>query len=275
MTALKVEALHENLCFLKLGGSLITDKDTPHTPRPEVIARLAAELATVYASNPGLQIVLGHGSGSFGHVPARKYDTRQGVYSLEDWQGFVEVWREASQLNRLVMDALAEVDLPAVAFPASATVLAENGHVHTWDLQPIQATLHAGLLPVVFGDVVFDRQRGGTILSTEDLFSFLAYHLRPARILLAGREPGVWQDFPHCSQIYKEITPGISETLANRLKGSSSVDVTGGMLSKVTKSLDWVQQLVGVEVIIFSGLEQGNLIKALTGQSFGTRIYNP
>jgi isopentenyl phosphate kinase len=29
------------LYFLKLGGSLITDKDQPHTPRLDVIRRLA------------------------------------------------------------------------------------------------------------------------------------------------------------------------------------------------------------------------------------------
>ena len=33
------------LVFLKLGGSLITDKDRPRTPRPDVLARLAASTA--------------------------------------------------------------------------------------------------------------------------------------------------------------------------------------------------------------------------------------
>jgi len=37
------------LTFLKLGGSLITDKTQPRTPRPEVLARLMAEIAAVNA----------------------------------------------------------------------------------------------------------------------------------------------------------------------------------------------------------------------------------
>lgn len=51
-----------------------------------------------------------------------------------------------------------------------------------------------GILPVVYGDVVFDEVRGGTILSTEDLFQHLAHQLHPERVLLAGLEAGVWAD---------------------------------------------------------------------------------
>ena len=37
---------------------------------------------------------------------------------------------------------------------------------------------------MIYGDVVFDRLLGGTILSTEDLFAHLAAHLQPARLLV-------------------------------------------------------------------------------------------
>ena len=94
------------LTLLKLGGSLITDKNRPHTPRLEVLARLAEEIAAARRQRPGLRLLLGHGSGSFGHVPAQKYGTCQGVHSADEWQGFVEVWHQAAALNRLVMEAL-------------------------------------------------------------------------------------------------------------------------------------------------------------------------
>lgn len=269
------EPLRSDLCFVKLGGSLITEKNKPHTPRPQVIARLAAEIASVRQNRPDLRIVLGHGSGSFGHVPARKYATRQGVQSAEGWQGFVEVWREASQLNRLVMDALAQAGLPSVAFPPSASVWAEDGKIWEWNLAPLEAALQAGLLPVVFGDVVFDRQRGGTILSTEDLFMHLAEKFRPARLLLAGIEPGVWADYPACTQYFSEITPDRLESIRQSLGGSAAVDVTGGMLSKVTQSLEMVAALPGLEVLIFTGEKAGNLAVALEGQNLGTRIWSP
>ena len=56
-----------NIQFLKLGGSLITDKSRPQTARLDVLERLASEIAQAYHKHPDLSLVIGHGSGSFGH----------------------------------------------------------------------------------------------------------------------------------------------------------------------------------------------------------------
>jgi isopentenyl phosphate kinase len=261
-----------DLTFLKLGGSLITDKSRPYTPRPDVLERLASEIAAARLSQPERLILLGHGSGSFGHVPAEKYGTWEGVHGREAWHGFVQVWREAARLNRIVMDALEQAGLPAISFPPSAGLAASDRKVDNWDLGPIQSALQAGLLPVVFGDVVFDRQRGGTIFSTEDLFTYLAPRLLPARILLAGIEPGVWRDYPGKSEVYSEITPSSAAGLIASVGGSAATDVTGGMASKVIQSLEWVERLPGLEVMIFSGEGTGLVEQALGGGQVGTLI---
>jgi len=260
------------LFFLKLGGSLITDKNQPRTPRMDVIARLAEEIAAACARNPDLCLIVGNGAGSFGHVPARRFGTRQGVHTPEEWRGFVEVWRDAAALNRLVTDALHAAGLPAMAFPPSASVTARDGQVVAWDLAPIRAALQVGLLPVVQGDVIFDTVRGGTILSTEDLFEHLARHLLPERILLAGIEEGVWADFPACSRLIPEITPSNLPEIASALGSSTATDVTGGMASKVKQSLALVQEIPGLEVFIFSGDRPGLVKDTLIGASVGTRI---
>jgi isopentenyl phosphate kinase len=268
----KFQVSTSNLQFLKLGGSLITDKTRPHTPHLDVIARLAEEIKASRQEVEGLQLLLGHGSGSFGHIPAQRYGTRQGVTSPEGWQGFAKVWFEAATLNRIVMEALHAVDLPAVSFPASAGATTREGQVLAWDLTPVKAALEAGLLPVVYGDVVFDTLRGGTILSTEDIFTHLARQLGPQRILLAGSDEGVWADYPECTQLVPEITPINWETIATALEGATATDVTGGMRSKVRTMLALTTEIPGLEVLIFSGDKPGNLLAALQGSSIGTRI---
>lgn len=262
------------LVFLKLGGSLITEKDRPRTARMDTIDRLAQEIAAALREAPELNLLLGHGAGSFGHVPASKYATRQGVSTPEGWRGFTEVWWDASALNRTVVESLRRIGLPALSLPPSASVIARDGKVESWDLTPLKLALRAGLLPVVFGDVVFDLRRGGTILSTEDLFSHLARHLKPVRILLAGREPGVWADYPHCTQLIEEITPANYPEVAEALHGSAAIDVTGGMASKVRQSLDLVQDLDSLEVSIFSGEVQELVKRTLLGERSGTTIHN-
>jgi isopentenyl phosphate kinase len=266
------EGMFPSFQFLKLGGALITDKDSPHTLRGKTLERLAAEIASTCARDPDMRLLLGHGSGSFGHVPASRYGTRQGVKIPEEWRGFGEVWMEASALNRLVIEALYTAGLRPMAFPPSATALAQAGQVQTWDLNPLRAALANGLLPVVYGDVVFDTTRGGTILSTEDLFLYLARELRPERVLVAGVEAGVWADFPACTRLIPEITPGDFPGLASALGGSAHTDVTGGMASKVQQLLAMVQAIPGMEALIFSGETPGAVEQALSGGGKGTKI---
>lgn len=261
-----------DLIFLKLGGSLITDKSAPRTPRRDVILRLVREIRTALDENDNLRLILGHGSGSFGHVPAKKYGTRQGVASPADWRGFAEVWYEAALLNRIVMDALHAADIPAVAFPPSAGILARDGQVVNWEISGLKAALEAGLIPVVFGDVIFDQARGGTIFSTEDVFTHLARQLHPERILLAGIDAGVWADFPAKTRLIPEITPGHWAELADALGGSAGTDVTGGMASKVQTMLDLAVEISGLEVLIFGGDPPGNLGAVLRREPIGTRI---
>jgi isopentenyl phosphate kinase len=260
------------LYFLKLGGSLITDKNKANTPRRRVIARLANEMAEARLQNPDLQLIIGHGSGSFGHVAGDKYHTRQGAHTADEWQGFSEVWQAARVLNQIVTEALYTAGLPVMAFPPSAAVIAQNGQVSRWDIQPIRAALAAGLVPLVNGDVVFDTLLGGTILSTEDLFEHLARQLWPQRILLAGLEKGVWEDYPVCSRLIPAITPQSYPGLAASLAGSAAIDVTGGMAQKVKSMLALVEQLPDTQALIFSGARSGQVRQALLGAQPGTLI---
>jgi isopentenyl phosphate kinase len=212
-------------------------------------------------------------------VVGKKHGTRQGVRNQSEWQGFAEVWWEAIALNRLVMDALHGAGLPAISFPPIASVIAHDAQVTNWDLTPLSHALRAGLLPVVFGDVIFDLERGGTILSTEDLFAYLIRHLPQAaglvagRVLLAGIEAGVWEDFPSCNHLIGQITPESYAGLSVSLSGARAADVTGGMASKVQHGLTLVQEIPELEVWIFSGESPGAVGQALLGQRVGTVIH--
>ena len=264
--------MSKHLVFLKLGGSLITVKDRPHTPRPDILEQVAGEIVEARAKDPDLQILLGHGSGSYGHVAASRFNTYNGVKTPEEWLGFVEVWRQAMKLDYLVMATLQNAGLPAVAFPPSAAVTTRSREIITWNLGPLTAALEHGLIPVVYGDVAFDEVLGGTILSTEDLFGHLAHALRPGRLLFAGLELGVWEQYPARSRLVPVITPESFAHVEAGLQGSASTDVTGGMLDKVRKILSLVQDIPRLQGIIFSGETAGNLTKALGGETLGTLI---
>jgi isopentenyl phosphate kinase len=264
----------EELVFLKLGGSLITEKDQAHTVRKATLQRLAREIASACRDNPNLRLVLGHGSGSFGHMAARKHNTRQGVASPQQWAGFAEVWNEARALNQLVVEACCEAGLPVIAFPPSANLIASRGQVVRWDICALQTALSHNLVPLVNGDTIFDEQLGGTIFSTEELFQYLAHKLHPARILLAGIEQGVWTDFPACTHLEPFIDSQIYQRLSGQVGGASAPDVTGGMAQKVELMLSLASEIPGLQALIFSGEQPGLVYQALSGAAPGTLIKN-
>jgi isopentenyl phosphate kinase len=258
------------MIFLKLGGSLITDKAVAGTARFEVLTRLAAEIGSARRADPSLRVLVAHGSGSFGHVTAAAFKTHEGATTSKEWRGFASVWRSANRLNRLVVDALADAGNPVISFPPSASAVAIDGKLDSLALSSIVRALDHGLLPLVQGDVAFDTNRGACILSTEAVFTFLAPVLQPSRILLAGAEAGVFADYPNNTKVMTSVSQDSLRDLA--LEGATDVDVTGGMASKVRAALAWSRADPSVEVRIFSGEVPGQVQEALLGGRPGSQV---
>ncbi len=263
--------------FCKLGGSVITDKLRPQTPRRDVIARMAAEVASALEQQPSLRLLLGHGSGSFGHVVARRHHVREGIAPDGNWRGYAETGAVAARLNRLVADAFLEAGVPVVSIQPSASARCWAGRLTWMALYPIRQALLRGLVPLIFGDVAFDEQQGCTIISTEAEFAYLAARLRPARIVLVGEVDGVYDADPLSEPDAAHIpciTPATYPVVEIKLSGSHGVDVTGGMLSKVRLMVQLVERGHVGRVHLISGPRPGALTRVLLdpNASFGTLI---
>jgi isopentenyl phosphate kinase len=257
--------------FVKLGGSLITDKRRAYAARREVIARLAREVRAALDAEPGLRLLLGHGSGSFGHWAAAPYGTREGVGTPGEWRGYAEVAAAAGRLNRIVTDGFLRAGVPVLSLQPSASARCHDGELTHMDTGPIRTALTQGLVPLIYGDVALDDVRGGTIASTEDLFVYLADELRPRCVLLVGRVDGVLDGD---GEVIEHITPADLPTLRQALSGSRGVDVTGGMASKVTRMVGLVGRYPEMTVHVLTGTEPGLLTRALLNDArgVGTRI---
>jgi len=267
------------LVLLKLGGSVITDKNQPFVPREDVIRRLGQEIRQALDDRPGLQLILGHGSGSFGHVVAQKYRTREGIINAsealrrESWRGFLETAAAAARLNRLVTDVLLEKGVPIVSYQPSASARCRKGELMYFDTHPMKQVLGAGLVPIVYGDVAVDAVQGCTIISTEQIFDNVARELQPARIILAGIVDGVYDADPLVNPDavrYEEITLDNWPEVEAALGGSHGTDVTGGMWSKVRDMYHLALAQPPLQVHIISGEIPGRVASALSGS--GTDI---
>lgn len=261
----------EDLILVKLGGSILTYKDRPFSPRIDVIERLASEVHRAREKRE-LKLILAHGGGSFPHVPAKKYGLIEGVKDKRSLRGIAETQDAASRLNRIVVSKLIEAGENAVSFQPSASLIAEDGEIVEWYLEPLKEMIKEDLIPVPYGDVVMDRKRGCSIISTEQLLAYLARELRPSKILLLVDVDGVYRSMNlKESNLVKEVNSRNFPELKASLKGSSGIDVTGGMLQKVQLMLELAEE--GIESEILNGLKKGYLERALLGEEgLGTRI---
>ncbi|MCU0522537.1 MAG: isopentenyl phosphate kinase [Anaerolineae bacterium] len=248
------------LFFVKLGGSLITDKRRRATPRLAILRQCALELRGVLDVGAAPRILFGHGSGSFGHWEASQYRTRDGVETPEQWHGFARVSAAALELNRLVIRSFVEANVPMISLQPAASVRTRGGAITSLALEPIRQALDHGLVPLIFGDVTFDEVLGGTILSTEDIFGYLAAALQPSWIVLLGNAPGVLNADHDTIPV---ITPESYLQVREHLYGSGYTDVTGGMADKVERMVALVSQMPGLRVRIMAGTQPGHLRDAL------------
>lgn len=260
-----------SIVFVKLGGSLITDKTEPFTARPEVIARLAHEVADTWEAHGG-RLVLGHGSGSFGHVAAE----RSGLLdpSSEDTaEAGSRTQRAAAALHRRVTDALRDAGVPVYSVAPSSAFVASAGTPVNVQAEPVQRALALGAVPVTHGDVVMDREQGAAICSTESVFRALIEGLAEhgtstRRVLWFGDTEGVYDAEGETIDL---LSPDRMSQLLDDVGTPSGTDVTGGMRHRLRTARTLARQ--GVPSLITSGLAADRLRHALRGASVpGTQV---
>lgn len=263
----------KKLILVKLGGSLITDKSKPMTARPAVIRRLGTEIKRALAKKRGLKLILAHGSGSFGHVPATKYGTANGFNDTRGRMGACITNDVAARLNRIVIQELISAGLPVAFVPPSSIFISANGKLVKIFIDPILTLLDHEIIPVLYGDVIWDKKQGSAIFSGETSLKIVAEELikkgwEITRDIQLGIEKGV---LDKGGGIILFITPVKFRKLHQDIGASTNQDVTGGMLHKVQESLEMAKS--GIETLIASGEIKGLAYKAIIGEKVnGTKI---
>ena len=259
--------------LVKLGGSLITDKKRVGVARHAAIRRLAGEIAALAKSPRAPRLLLGHGSGSFGHAAAARGGLFPGIDARKKLDAVAETRHRASDLNRLVVEALLKAGARPISFAPSSFLHAEDGRVVGRFLEPVFSALDRGLLPVVYGDVVLDSTRGAIVVSTEALFLIVAQEAaRQSRAISRA----VWLGEPDGVRdggggTIGRMTGTKAGRTARRVSGASGPDVTGGIALRLQAVS--VLAKAGIASALVDGRKPGALAHAIAGrEAGGTRV---
>ncbi|WP_336337961.1 isopentenyl phosphate kinase [Haloarcula brevis] len=209
---------------LKLGGSVITEKDEPETVDR---AALSAAAAAIADSAVGDDVVVVHGGGSFGHHHAAEHgvSTTEGTH---DAGGVRAIHGAMCRLNAAVVDVLADAGVPAVpVHPFSAAARDASGDLSLPTAQ-VRTLLDEGFVPVLHGDLVAHADAGATVLSGDELVVELAPAVAADRVGVCSTVPGVLDEGGDVIDRIETF-----EAVASALGGSDATDVSGGMAGKV------------------------------------------
>jgi len=181
------------MIIIKLGGSVITDKNIPFTFRPEIVRQLASEFAQFY---PEKQFIFVHGAGSFGHILAKKYAMRQGLHGENVRHGIAKTHQGMQKLNTLICDIFLQYNLPVYTLTASSLFLINKGEIVKSWMVTISELVEKGFITVLYGDPSVSIDKGMDVLSGDQIITCLAAHFKPKRVIFIMDVDGVYNKNP-------------------------------------------------------------------------------
>lgn len=244
------------MILIKLGGSIITNKEKPLSARKKTIDNLAKSLKKIQEP-----IVIVHGGGSYGHYWSVKYDmhTKEKKYDL---RGVAIVKNSMIELNKIILDSFLKNKLKPYCLPPT-DFMAGNKPI-TKKVREIEKISKSGLIPVTFGDALWYGQNKTFILSGDKIMTHIAKILKPKLCIFALNEDGVYSDLKSKQLIHelKGERPLISE---------NKMDVTGGMTRKIEEASKISK--MGMNVFFVNGNKPERIVKAVKNRKFDGTVF--
>jgi len=256
--------------ILKIGGSVITDKNGELAAKTDHINRIAEEIKRADIDN----LVIVHGGGSFGHPTAKKWGIKEGLKEPTQKLGFAETHHVMTVLNGLMMDALIWHEIPAVSYAPCTCFVTENGRIKGYESQVLEKMMDMGFTPVLYGDAVIDEKMGFTILSGDQLISYLAVKMKAEKIVIGVDTDGLYEADPKVdpnAKPYLRLNLEQLKKVQAKIGKSQTTDVTGGMAGKISELIPAVE--AGIKVQIINATRNLRVLRGLTGEKIeGTII---
>jgi isopentenyl phosphate kinase len=249
------------LKVVKLGGAVITFKESYKNLRRDVLSRLLKEIAQYYLET-GTCIALVHGGGSFGHAVVSECLKRVGYIDPSCYAATADAM---DQLSGFVRGIAIELGLPAVSIaPRSVCTISSGSAVCNLDV--FRKLISRGLVPITYGDVVYS-DKGFEVLSGDTLAWLLTRELEAGELIFVTDVDGVYDRDPKLDSSARLIREALARDVLGYLTESLfQADVTGGMRGKLLEGLRLGVR--GVKVKVVGGFIEGNLYKALVSDSF-------
>ncbi|MCW4034588.1 MAG: isopentenyl phosphate kinase, partial [Candidatus Bathyarchaeota archaeon] len=134
-------------------------------------------------------------------------------------------------------------------------------------LKPLKKMLKMGVVPVLYGDAIFDSKKGFTILSGDQLVSYLAIKLGAQQVVMGADVDGLFTADPktnHSAKLIEHVSLEELKSVEHQIGGSKATDVTGGMFGKMREIKIAMEH--DIKTVIVNATRSGRVYKALRGE---------
>ena len=241
------------MILIKLGGSIITNKQKPLTPNLPAINKIASKLKKI--KEP---IIVVHGGGSFGHYWSVKYNmhTKPAKYNKK---GVSVVKNSMVELNKIILDSFLENGLNPYCLPPTDFMFGNKADQKK--VREIANIAKAGLVPISYGDVMWYGKNKSYILSGDKIMGMLSKVLKPRLVIFVLNVDGVYADMK-TKKLLREIKGEKTEV------SEVEMDVTGGMSCKIKEAISISKS--GTKVFLVNGNKPDRIVNAVKGKFEGT-----
>jgi isopentenyl phosphate kinase len=260
----------KSLYILKLGGSVVTHKNRPKAAvRYKLLSSIATTLKTALDGGK-IDLILVHGAGAHGHQLAKKYSLQEGINDKpERWYGSFLTRLKNQKLNTVITEIFVAGGLRITPVHTASVIIQDKKQIVTCDLAIIREALSQNCIPLLYGEMVYDRTLGMSICSGDAILPYLEKKLRAEKLFFASDIEGIFTADPHIhknAQLIEKISLHEIEKKA-ALYRSHNIDVTDGLLGKIKKLL--VSHSPNLKTVeIFNGLNADNYQKIFLKKPF-------
>jgi isopentenyl phosphate kinase len=212
---------------MKLGGSVVTEKDRRETVDEAALEAAAAALAG--ASEP---LVVVHGGGSFGHPNAADHGVTE-ARGTHDSAAIEAIHGAMVRLNSRVVAVLREAGLAAVPVQPLSVASRDAGGELDMPGEALGRSVREGFVPVLHGDLITHEGEGVTVLSGDELVPAVVLAVDADRVGVCTTVRGVLDE---SGEVVDAITSRVE--VPDAVGDSDATDVTDGMAGKVAQLLD-------------------------------------
>jgi len=259
----------KKLTIIKLGGALLTDKSVPYTSNDSTIKDVAREIKECLDSGLIEDLIIVHGVGSFGHPPVLKHKLHHGFQGTHQLIPLSQTQLSVNKFRIFLTNELIDVGIPVNLLHSSSIFASEKMRISDFFLDSIKGFLSIGMVPLIGGDMIFDKNMGFCVGSGDQISTLLSKELMADRMIFATDVSGIHEKDPKLvpdSPIIKNLNVKDLEEVINNMDNSILKDASGAMKGKLKSLIALRDQILkGFEISIISMNSYGNLISLLKG----------